>query len=170
MKIKYAILILFISIVIQTGFIRILDLFPFTFNLPLVLLFLLCYSASFEKILFFTIFTGIAIDLSSSVNFGLTSLSAFGAYVLSFYLREKVFKRGEFTDFLLNSLVTFIVFYCLLSAGVVLSKASINYAILFNLTSIILLDFIFCVLGYCLIEYLKNKRIYGISRNIKISY
>ncbi|MDP3057065.1 MAG: hypothetical protein Q8N37_00905 [bacterium] len=124
--------------------------------------------------LILTIVGGITIDLVSSVSFGSTSLAALGAYSLSFYLRENVLKGGRFSDFLLNSLITFSAFYFLLGIANVFLKASTGYAGIFKLMDInlageILFNFALSVFGYRLIKYYKNSKIYGFARNIKIS-
>lgn len=174
MKLVNAVLILTLIIIIQISFVRLFDFFSFAPNLPLVVLFILCYDLSFEKILFLAIFVGLSIDLASSISFGSTLLAFFIACSLSFYLRENVLKGGRLMDLLLNSLITFVVFYCLLAISNIFLKPSIGYASIFNLINInlageILLDLVFSVFGYYLAGRYSNNKIYGFVQNIKIS-
>ena len=174
MKFRYAILILISSIVVQTSFVRLLDLPPFGFNLALVALFLLCYYLPFEKILILAIAMGISIDLFSSISFGSTSLAAISAFSLSFYLRENILKGGRLSDLFLNSLITFFAFYLLLSAADIFLRPSADTAGIFNLIDFdlikeILLNCAACVFAFYLAEYYKNRKRYGYARNIKIS-
>lgn len=174
MKQWRAILIIILSIIIQTSFVRLLGLPPIAPNLSLVALFLLCYALPFERILILAIAAGMAIDLFSSVSFGSTSLAALGACSFSFYLRENVLKRGKLADFFLNSLIAFFVFYFLLSAANILMKPSTDYAEFFllmniNLAGEIVLNSALAVLGYYFLEYCKNNKLYGFVRNSKIS-
>lgn len=175
MKFTYAILILILSVIIQASFIRLFDFFLFAPNLSIIILFLLCYFLSFEKMLILVIIGGIMIDLVSSVSFGSTSLAALGAYSLSFYLKENVLKGGRFSDFLLNSLITFFAFYFLLGVVNIFLKSSAGGAGIFRLMDInllmeeILFTFVLSAFGYRLIKYYKNSKIYGFARNIKIS-
>ncbi|MBU4338491.1 hypothetical protein KKB43_07115 [Patescibacteria group bacterium] len=174
MKIAHAVLILILSIVIQASPVRLFDLFSFAPNLSLVALFLLCYFLSFEKLLILAIIAGIAIDLLSSVSFGSTSLAAMGACSLSFYLRKNVLKGGRIADFFLNSLITFFVFYFLLGQADIFLKSSTDYAAIFNLINInlageILFNLALSAAAYYLAGYYKSGKIYGFTRNIKIS-
>lgn len=173
MKLLRAILILILSIIIQISLVRLLDLFPFAPNLPLIVLFLLCHFLPFEKMLILAIVAGIAIDFVSSVSFGSTSSAAMVAYSLSFYLRENILKGGRFTDLFLNSLITFFAFYFLLGAANIFWESSISYAavlkfININLAGEILLNAAFGVLGYYFLKHYKDSKIYGFIRNIKI--
>lgn len=174
MKFTYAILILILSIIIQVSFVRLFDFFSFAPNLSLVILFLLCYFLSFEKMLILAIVAGITIDMVSLVGFGSTPLAALGAYSLSFYLRENVLRGGRFTDFFWNSLITFFAFYFLLGITNIFLKSSMDYAGIFKLINInligeILFNFALSIFGYHFIKYYKNSKIYGFARNIKIS-
>lgn len=174
MKLAHAVLILILSIVIQASLVRLFDLFSFAPNLSLVALFLLCYALSFEKILVLAIFAGLSIDLVSSVSFGSTLLAAFGACTLSFYLRENILKGGRFSDFLLNGLATFFVFYCLLGGVNIFLNPPADYTEIFNLINVnlageILLNLALSAAGRYLARYYKNGKIYGFIQNIKIS-
>lgn len=174
MKLAHAVLILILSIAVQTSFVRLFDLFLFAPNLSLIALFLLCYFLSFEKILILAIVAGIAIDFLSSVSFGSTSLAALGACSLSFYLRENILKGGRLADFSLNSLMTFFAFYFLLGAANIFLESSTGYAEIFKLMNInlageILFNVALSVFGCYLAKYYKSDKIYGFIRNIKIS-
>lgn len=174
MKFFYAVLILIASIAVQVSFVRLLVLLPFAPNLSLIVLFLLCYFLSFEKILILATVGGVTIDLLSSVSFGSTSLAALGACSLIFYLKENVLKGERFADLFVNYLITFFAFYLLLGEANIILKSSIDRVPILNLINInlageILFNFIISVLGYYFIKNYKNSRIYGFTRNIKIS-
>lgn len=174
MKLIYAFLIIILSVVVQTGFIRLFDLFSLAPVLPIIALFILCYFLLFEKILVLSIFTGLAMDLASSVSFGSTIVAAFGACSLSFYLREKILIGGRFSDQLLNVLASFSVFYFLLGSADIFFSPSADYQEIFNLINLnlageIILDAVLWFLGYYLAGYFNSNKIYGFIQNIKIS-
>lgn len=174
MKLTYAFLIMILSIVIQVSLVRPLDIFSFVPNLSLVVLFLLCYSLSFERMLILAIFMGLSIDLVSSVSFGSTILAAFGACSLSFWLRENILKGGRPADLILNGSITFFVFYCLLSGSNIFLGSSSGYMEFFDiinpdLAGEIFFDLALSVSGYYLAERYNSDKIYGFIQNIKIS-
>lgn len=174
MKLIHAILILFVSIVVQISFVRVFGLFSFLPNLFLVMIFLLCYFSSFEKILILSIIAGIFIGFFDSISFGVSLMAIFTSCALSYYLRKNILKGNRFVDFLLNSLATFFVFYCLLSIVGIYFELSANYMKFFNFINInligeIFLNIIFCILGYRIAGYYSKNKIYGFIQNIKIS-
>lgn len=174
MKLTHAILILFISIVIQTSFVMTFSLFSFAPNLFLVAIFLLCYFSSFEKVLILSIIAGIFAGFFDSIGFGVSLAAIFISCELSYYLRKNILKGGRFNDFLLNSLATFLTFYCLLGIAGVYFELPADYIKIFNLINInlageIFLNIIFSVLGYRIAEYYSRNKIYGFIQNIKIS-
>lgn len=174
MKLFSAVLFAVLSIIVQVSFVRISDWSLFTPNLSLVVLFLLCYFLSFEKMIKLALITGIMIDVNSSVSFGSTALAALGACSMSFYIRENILKGGSFTDFLLNILMAFILFYFLLGISNILLRSSSEYMSVFNLINVnlageILINLILSSVGYNLMKYYYNNKIYGFIRDIKIS-
>lgn len=174
MKLAHAILILFLTVVVQVSLVRLLDSFSFAPNLSLIALFLLCYFLSFEKILILAIIGGISIDLSSSISFGSTSIAALAACSLSFYLRENILKGGRFTDFSLNNFITFSVFYIFLGEANILLKSAIDYSAMFKIINVnsageLLLNFTLSVFAFYLVKYYKNGKnlwLYPIYQNI----
>jgi hypothetical protein len=108
------------------------------------------------------------------VSFGSTILAAFGACSLSFWLRENILKGGRPADLMLNGMVTFLVFYCLLAGANILLGSSSGYMEIFNIINLnlageIFLDLILSAFGYYLAEYYNSDKIYGFIQNIKIS-
>lgn len=174
MKFNIAFIAIILSIVLQVSFIRLFGSFSFLPNIFVATLFLLCYMLSFERILVLAIFSGLSVDLVSSVSFGSTLIAAFGACSISFYLRKSILKGGRLADFLLNCLIAFIVFYCLLSISNILMRTSAGNVVITNLLNVnilgeIFFDLVFSVFGYYLIGYYDRNKIYGFIQNIKIS-
>lgn len=134
MKLIYAMLIFFSSILVQISFARILGFFPFMPNIFLLVLFALSYFLPLESFLFLAMTGSLIIDLSSSVSFGSTAIASCGAFILSFYLKEGLLKEKKSLEFSIDGLITFYVFYFLLAVADNLFKKS---AILDNIFEII---------------------------------
>lgn len=163
MKLIYAILIFFSSIIIQISFVSILDFLPFMPNIFLAVLFALSYFLSFEKFLVMATMGCIIVDLSSSMSVGSAVIASYGAFTLSFFLKASLLKKKKGLEFLINSLITFHVFYFLL---IVTDNLFKNSAILDNLAEIININlfmeilfnsFIGLLIFYILMRLKENK-------------
>lgn len=172
MKLSRAILILILSAVIQISFIRVFYLFPLPLNLLLVALFLFSYFLSFDDLLVLTIFGGLMLDFSSAVSFGSSSVAALLAFLLGFFLKEKILKGKRIVEFFLNGLIVFFVFYLFLEVASAFLKSALSFAAVFGaINSDLLLEILFntavSASAYYIIKNYKNGKFYGTYWNIK---
>lgn len=133
MKYTSALAIIFLAVLAQASFLRLVSFLPFSPDLALIVLFILSYRISRIGIFFLAVFTGTLLDLFSAAHFGLSIFAAGVAIFAGRLAGEKLARGKNFTGIFLSSAAFFVFFYSLLFFGDWILNFSGGNNLIFNL-------------------------------------
>ncbi len=110
---KFAVF-LFLSVLFQMSFLRLISRIPFLPDIPFIILFVLSYHLPRFGFFILVVFTGVMIDLFSAMYFGSSVLALMGAFFICYFVRGYILKGKSFGNIFLCSSMVFISFYIFL--------------------------------------------------------